>query len=271
MTPPVLTAIPGRALLTRDDHAVNLRLKATLIHFLVSATLAGLASLIILRLWFPGGYATALNAQGLLFLLIGCDVIVGPLMSLVICDPNKSRRTLMKDYAVIISVQVAALVYGISVVMDSRPVFAVFTKDRFNIVSAFEVERDPAHPVSLSLTGPQLVALQLPEDTEGRNRVLDMELSGKELQAMPQFYVPYRPEDALAAAKPVSAARADMATALRTEIARQGLREDDVVWLPSQTRFGLGTLLLDRQDGSVRAFVAIDAFGEAPAPQAPEP
>lgn len=246
-----------------------LRLKAALIHLLATVAVAGLATTLVLALWFPGDYRTVLGGTDLLVLLVGCDVVLGPLMSLIVCDPVKPRSTLVKDYAVIVAIQVAALAYGLSVVADSRPVFTVFAIDRFNLVSAFEVERGDLFdeggraPFTLSWRGPQPVALKLPEDVQGRNAALDLELKGRELQTMPRYYAPYDATAALARAESLASLQARRAQA-RTAAARlmqpAGLSEEDVACLPISTRFGFDTALLSRRDGAILGFLGFDPY-----------
>ncbi len=247
---------------------MNLRFKATGLHLFVSAFIAVVVAAGMLLVWFPDGYAKAMGAHGLLVLVLGCDAVVGPLLSFIICDPRKSRRTLMLDYLVIAALQLAALGYGVSVIMQSRPVFTVFSKDRFNLVAAFEVDPEdlrvaPANFSRLSWNGPQLVTLRLPGDTAGRNHALDLELSGKHLQAMPAYYVPHDPAEVLSAAKPMEVllkARPSAADVMHAALARRGLTSAEVVWLPVETRFGFMTALVDQSSGSILEFIDIDVF-----------
>ena len=62
--------------------------------------------------------------------MVGCDLALGPLVSLVIYNSRKSRRELVFDYSVVAVVQIAAMVYGVYVVAESRPVYIAFLKDR---------------------------------------------------------------------------------------------------------------------------------------------
>jgi hypothetical protein len=246
-----------------------LRARAALIHLLFTLLIGGVIVATVVWLWFPGDYLKTMGGVTLLYLVLGCDVVLGPLLSLVVCDPAKPRRTLMIDYAVIVAVQLAALVYGVSVVAESRPVFTVFAIDRFNIVSAFEVERKdlranggPA-PFEVSWTGPVQVGLQLPKDTAGRNAALDLELSGGELHVMPRYYVGYDVQAVLAKAQPLAtlvAKHASAAGAAQRVLDRHGLAPEQVVWLPVVTRLGFGTAVLAQRDGALLGFLGLDPY-----------
>src|SRR6187401_541882 len=73
---------------------------ATGIHFLVTLTLAAVAAALIFVVWFPDPFETMIGGTELFLLVVGCDLALGPLISLVIYDSRKSRRALVFDYAV---------------------------------------------------------------------------------------------------------------------------------------------------------------------------
>jgi len=248
---------------------MNTRIRAASIHLGISALIASLIAVVVLLAWFPGFYAQAMGAYRLLALILGCDVVIGPVISLIICSPEKPRRLLIMDYAVIGSLQLAALIYGTSVIVDSRPVFTVFAIDRFNLVAATEVERSDLQghggtaPYALSWRGPVLVSLKMPQDAAGRDAALNLELSGKELTALPRYYGPYSPSDALAQAQPLSTLltrHPQLVEEIGSALGKAGVRDDVVAWLPVQTRFGFHTALLRRADGHIVAMLAVDPY-----------
>ena len=67
---------------------------ATAIHFLVTLTLAAIAAALIFLVWFPDPFQTMIGGTELFMLVVGCDLALGPLMSLVIYNSRKSRRAL---------------------------------------------------------------------------------------------------------------------------------------------------------------------------------
>jgi hypothetical protein len=246
---------------------MNLRYRATFIHLLASALLASVAAAVVFLVWFPGHYATLMRGAELLLLLIGCDVVMGPLLSFIICNPSKSRKELLFDYAVIAGLQLAALGYGMSVVAQSRPAFAVFAIDRFAVAAAFELERDAGTAVDPqfqpSWLGPKVVALKLPADAGLRNKALELELSGKELHTMPRYYAPYSPADVLLKAKPIDELlrqHANAAQNITASLQKTGLAPEAVVWVPVVTRFGFHTALLNKSDARIVDFLALDPY-----------
>src|SRR6185503_7388028 len=116
------------------------RWQASGLHLLISIAIAVAVVALMLSLWFPGELFEAAGGNDLLIILIGVDVVVGPLITLVIFRAGKPG--LKFDLAVIAVLQVAALVYGMHAVYLARPAFIVFVKDQFQMVSAAQLDPD---------------------------------------------------------------------------------------------------------------------------------
>lgn len=163
-------------------------------HLLISAAIAAIAVAVILGLWFPGPLFEAAGGLGLLNILVGVDVVLGPLLTLVVF---KSGKPGMKfDLAAIGTVQLAALVYGCSVVFLARPAFIVFVKDRFELVRANHIpdeERAKAKPPysELAIDGPRLAAARMPTDPAEQLRIGITAAAGQDIQTYPQYLVAY--------------------------------------------------------------------------------
>ena len=114
------------------------RWKAAGIHLSISLAIGLLVGALLFGVWYPPPYFHAAGADELILLLVGIDIVLGPLMTLVIFRSGK--RGLKFDLTVIGLVQAAALVYGLSIVLQSRPVFLVGAIDRFTLVSAGDIE-----------------------------------------------------------------------------------------------------------------------------------
>jgi hypothetical protein len=154
------------------------------------------------------------------------------------------------DLAVIGIVQTAALVYGFSVIVRTRPVFLVAAVDRFVLVDANQLAaKDVARAGRpewrhLSWTGPVLVGTELPTDPKEHNALLFGALStGKDVQDFPKYYVPYTDvaSSLLQRAHPV-AALLKLYPGKRGEVdgwlKRHGVGEAQALWLPIQARDG---------------------------------
>jgi len=242
---------------------------ATAIHFVVTLLLAAIAAALIFLVWFPDPMQTMIGGTELFMLVVGCDLALGPLLSLVIYNSRKSRRELITDYAVVGTLQIAALVYGVTIVAGTRPVYVAFTLDRFEIVTARDIDEKElaaAHDVAyrtLPLTGPRFVAIEVPE--ADHNDALFESLAGNEEHQRPKFYVAFesqlakireraKPVDELVQKKP--AAKPLLEEALRhvsIPVAR-------VRWLPVEHRKGFWTALIDNDDGKPVAYFDFDPY-----------
>lgn len=172
------------------------RWKASGLHLLICVFIAIAVTAVMLLVWYPQPYFDALGGKRLLIILLSVDVVLGPLITLIIYNEKKKR--LKFDLMVIAFLQLAALFYGASVLFQARPVFLVFTVDRFEVVTAIElsdiasIKGVKQEYQTLSLTGPKTVTAKKPTDPEEQQRILSSALDGgPDLQAMPQHYVAY--------------------------------------------------------------------------------
>jgi hypothetical protein len=247
---------------------------ATGIHFLVTLGLAACAAALIFLVWFPDPFQTMIGGTELFVLVVGCDLALGPLISLVIYNSRKSRRELITDYSVVGAVQIAALVYGIFILAGTRPVYLAFSADRLEVVTARDITgkelaaaHDPAY-ATLSYTGPRLVGIEVPESE--RNDALFQAVSGNEVHMRPRFFVKYeanlakirekaKTPDDLAARKPASKPLLD--AALRDVASRTpAIPAERIRWLPVHHRKGFWTALIDIDDGKPVAYFDFDPY-----------
>ena len=115
--------------------------------------------------WYPYPYRELSGGRELLALVVAVDMVLGPLITLVICNAAKMRRDLVMDFTVIGLLQVAALAYGLWTVFVARPVHLVFEYHRMAVVHAIDVDSDllakaPPSLQTLPVTGPTVIALR---------------------------------------------------------------------------------------------------------------
>jgi hypothetical protein len=245
------------------------RWKAAGIHLSISVLIGLVVGALLLFVWYPPPYFHAAGADVLMLLLMGVDVVVGPLLTLIVFKSGK--RGLKLDLTVIAIIQLVALVYGLHVVLQSRPVFLVAVVDRLNLVSANELDPkdvaeapDPAWR-SLSWTGPHMVGVQLPEG-EARNKLVFQSMGGgKDVDKMPKYYVDYAKAapQLLQHAKPLDALKpADEGErkALADAIAKTGRKPDTLLWVPVVAREHSIVMLLDRAAGTPLGAVAVNPW-----------
>jgi len=239
------------------------------IHFLATAALGACAAALIFLVWFPHPFATMIGGTELFMLVVGCDLALGPLLSLVIYNSRKSRRELVMDYTLVAIVQLAAMVYGVYIVAGTRPVYVAFNKDRIEIVAARDIDagelaaaRDPAYR-TLPWDGPHFVYIHVPPADQ--QDALLKSLSGSEEHQRPKFFAPW--ESGLAAirekSKPVaelSKKSAEVERLFAAESAASGLPAERLRWLPVRHRNGFWTALVDLETGKPVRYVDFDPY-----------
>ncbi len=182
------------------------RARAAAWHLLISAGVAALAAALVFAVWFPGTYRLFSGGRDLLFLLSGVDVVLGPLLTFVVFDLKKGWPHLRRDLAVIGTLQVAALAYGLHTVYLARPVATVFEVDRFRVITAGDVylpELDKALPEyrRLPMTGPWLLGTRAANKGEEEADALFKGVAGVDIGQRPIFWRPYAESMKLAVAK----------------------------------------------------------------------
>jgi hypothetical protein len=247
---------------------MNRRWKAAGIHLCISASIALLVVLLMLFVWYPVPYFDAMGGELLVAILIGVDVVLGPFITLLVVSPGKARRLVVLDLCVIGAVQLAALVYGVNVVAQARPVYLVFSVDRFDVTDAAQILPEELAKVtrpafkSIPLFGPELVATRLPKDADEQYRVLMSAIRGADINTFPQHFVPY-PEmasDALKRAKSLDKLRAynpNDGAVLDRELARLGRTPQSVMFLPVKARKRDVAALIDAQSGAFLSIVPL--------------
>jgi hypothetical protein len=242
------------------------RWRASGIHLLLSAAVAAAMLAFMLTVWYPRPLFEAAGGDRLIFILVAVDVTLGPLITLIIFKAGK--RGLKFDLAVIAMVQLSALAYGMHTVYLARPVYLVFTKDRFELVSAKDLDPEDLHKVTdpefdhLPLGGPRYIAAVSPSDPTARQKMLMSSLEGKDLQMFPQYYVPYEQEigSVLARAQPVATLLGRDTERVQRGLQSAGRSQEAVKYLPLRASQVDGAVLLDAKTGAPLGIVLVDPW-----------
>lgn len=228
------------------------RWKAAGIHLLISILIATVAIAAVILIMYPPPYTTSAGAGKLLMTLIGVDITLGPLITLIIYKHGKPG--LKMDLAIIGSLQIAALVYGLYMIAESRPAYLAFAVDRFSLVPANAISDEalsnaPPEYSRRPWRGPTLVAAVLPTDSAKSESVLMSALAGgADVDALPEFYQPYRNqrEVALRRAKPLrELLEMDDARRVAVNGWLNDRHEGDFRYLPLKRRGGFSTVVLN--------------------------
>ncbi|WP_440223484.1 TfpX/TfpZ family type IV pilin accessory protein [Dokdonella sp. MW10] len=244
------------------------RWKAFAIHLSISAVVGLLALALLFGVWYPPPYFKAMGGADLTLILLGVDLVLGPLLTLVVFKSGK--KSLRFDLSVIGLMQACALVYGLHVITVARPAFIVGAEGQFSVVAANDFSPEDFAKAtrpefkSPSWTGPRLVGARLPTDPKARAILDDAAFTGKDIDLFPQFFTDYDSVagDMAAKAKPLADLRktsADAAHQVDRWLAGEKRDEASVTWVHLRTRQTFMTMLLDARSGQPIDALPIDA------------
>ncbi len=235
------------------------RYKAASIHLAISAGIAVLVLSVMLALWYPLELFRGMGGAQLIMLIVGVDVIIGPLITLIIF--NTSKKELVFDLAVVAALQIAALCYGVYAMHAGRPVFTVFTDHQLVVVTAAEIDPEELAKArieefrSLSQTGPKLVATEPPTDPGELSNIAFAGLAGLGIQHLPRYYVPYagKREQILKASRPLTDLKPTPHDSKKLEsyVQRSNRKLEELRCLPVQTKLALLTAIVDAHSGEL--------------------
>lgn len=244
------------------------RLKAGAIHLGISLLIAAAAAALVFGLWYPYPYHESTGGRELFTILVAVDVVLGPLITLAVFNRSKPRDELVKDLTLVGLVQLAALAYGLWVVLVARPVHLVFEFDRFRVVRAIDVPDDllgqmPRGLRRLPLTGPTLLAVRPFKDVTEEVSATFMAQQGLPLSTRPDLWQDYAQarQRVLATAKPLAELRqrdAQQQAEVDAAVARSGRSLQQLVYLPMITRKSAWTVLLDAESAEIRGYLSLD-------------
>jgi len=247
------------------------RLVVASIHFLLTLLVGGIAATLIFLVWFPGSLARMVGGTQLFWLVFYSDLALGPLISLVIFNKKKTRKELVVDYSLVGVVQLGALTYGISIIAVSRPVFVAFIVDRFEVVTAVELnDSDLAEAIDMRYRsrpwlGPKLVGVQMPANLNEHSDLIFSAVAGKDAQFMPKYYRPYEASTDEVRRKSGSiealvSRHQEKRQELDLAIKELGHTSGKLRWLPVHHRFGFWTALIDAKTGYPVKYLPIDPY-----------
>lgn len=245
------------------------RFQASAIHLGISLAVAALVACLIYFVWYPHPYFEVAGGSKLMLLIMGVDIVIGPLLTLVVYKAGK--KSLRFDLACIAVLQAAAFLYGFSVIAQARPVFIVAALDRFIPVYANDLDdadlaqaKQPEF-TARSWTGPRLVGAKLPTDPKEKSELTFSGVAGKDLEKFPKYYVPYADvaDAMLAKAKPLAelAAKSPANKAIIDRyLAGSPFPIAQLVYLPLHGRTDEYTMILSTADKQPLDAVAIDPW-----------
>jgi hypothetical protein len=171
--------------------------KAMTVHLGLSLLVAAAVALLVFTLWFPYPYRALAGGSELFILVMAVDIVCGPLLTFVLYSPTKPRKEMLTDISLIVVIQLIALCYGIWNVWQIRPLYLVQEADRFNIISAANIDTKDLDLLPTDLRprlfgGPIKVSLREMTSAEQEKLIAQIKSGGKDASTLPMFYAPYQ-------------------------------------------------------------------------------
>jgi hypothetical protein len=227
----------------------------------------GLVAFLVLILWYPPPFHQVSGGLGLLALIVGVDIVLGPLLTLIVAAPTKSSDQLKLDVSKIVLIQFAGLAYGLYTMEQARPVALALEIDRLRVVRSYEVSGSdlamgPKEFHTKPLWGVFYVATRSIAAEERFDAVMSG-LSGKDIGATPSFWLP-QAQTRVAwsqAALNVELLQRQFPTQkekIQTALRDTGLAAADVGYLPILGREDNYIAWIDRRSGVVAGFARFE-------------
>jgi hypothetical protein len=183
-----------------QNTAVKFRFKALGLHLSGSACALSLILGALYLGWYswPGWALT--DVTHVVVVMVGVDVVLGPLLTFVIAHPGKPRRELVRDISIIVAVQLCALIYGTVSLWNGRPLYYAYSETVLQLVQAYDIDVQESadgrrlnpdfapHWYSL----PRWIWAPLPQDPSASQKIMASAIQGgDDVISMPQYFKPW--------------------------------------------------------------------------------
>jgi len=235
------------------------RSRAALTHLWPSLLLLAVLAGLVLFAWYPYPFRQFEQSGKFALALILTAGFIGPAMTWLVY--SKGKRGLLLDLVVISIIQLAAVGWGALSLFQNRPYFMVYTVDRFEVLSARDVDFawiTEAKFLDKPFAGPILLFANMPADPAAYQKLLhEVMFEGKpDLQFRPEFWSLYAERRQLALQKSFSLSdlrdkRPDSLVAMDRLVKRHGGDIDLLRFVPAMLKDGQFAVILDAGSGDV--------------------
>lgn len=113
---------------------IKAKVLASGIHLVFSLLILLAFTIVIYYAWYPEPYFSISGGLQGIRLIAGAFLVVGPLTTLIIFSPTKSKHAKILDYSLIVTAQIAVLAWGTYTVYNQRPMAIVYHDGFFDAV-----------------------------------------------------------------------------------------------------------------------------------------
>lgn len=172
------------------------RQRFALIHLGASALIAAIVAFLVFQLWYPHPYRALTGGLQLFAILVCVDLVCGPLFTLILANPKKSKKELTLDLSLVVLIQLGALAYGLYSVKEARPVILSFEQDRIAVVTEAEIDKDdlpnaPDGMKTLPLSGMTKIGIRKADNEKEFFESVNLSMQGIEPSLRPSWWLPF--------------------------------------------------------------------------------
>jgi len=244
------------------------RFQAFALHLTTSAIVVSLFLALTFFVLYPPPLFEVEGTRSAIQVLLGVDIVLGPLLTLVVFKPGKPG--LKFDMAVIIAIQLGGFMYGAHVIVSERPAIVSFAVDRFVVIPAADTEemamdKLDSKQVKLKAIGPTYVYAEMPENPAEHDLVFGP-LEGKpDLERRPEFYRDFHANIARSFDKAIDLKKyvknyEDARDEVESYLKSSGKSYEDIAAYPVSGKQHDVVMVVDKQSTQLAGFIAINPW-----------
>jgi hypothetical protein len=243
----------------KQPSLIKSKFKAAGIHLGISSVIFLILAYFIIFKWYPFPYFTADGGwQGIRIVAL-IDLVLGPFLTLVIFNQNKSRREIRFDLSAIAIVQISVLIWGIYTVHIERPAAVVHWEGEFYTMPAKSFKEQGISLKELnqfSAENPPLIHAHRSTDIETLHEIIRLSTEEK-LAPFEQFHLYRSFEENKDEAflyqiniEKIISSNKKMKNELEFFLAKSEGKKDDYIYMPLNARYH-NVILIFSKDGDV--------------------
>ncbi len=242
------------------------KIKAFTIHLIISIVVTSIIAGVMIYFWYPLDYLDITSFKDIATLIIFIDLVIGPILTFVVFNPNK--KSLKFDLSIIAMIQVSALAYGTFILYQGHPVYLTYAKGSFTLINAQLARPQDAkyeeYRVS-KLSSSNLAYAELPNDATQRNELLNISFKGgADLEERVDLYKPYHEhiDEIISNTLDTTKLFSDKKSKSETElfIKKYGEKVNDFVFIPLEGSTGSSIVVLDKRSASFVTTINVDPW-----------
>jgi len=236
-----------------NKELLHKKIKAFSIHLVLSTLLISSFFLFAIYQWFPNSSLELSGIKDVLFIIIGADLVLGPVLTFMVFNPAK--KSLKFDLVAIIILQLSMFIYGAYTVYIAHPVYITFTIDRFTLVSARDAKPDNAKFEEYKIpkySKAVYAYVESPKTPEERNKLLFSSIKGGlDLDAFSEYYLPFNDNIKNIISKGWLVDNIFTTNEQKEELSKflkdNNINQENIIFLPAQGKAKFMTFVVDKK------------------------